>query len=49
MSKVIIYYDAKCKHCRNFQQNGRGRKTTCKLKHEMMFGGKTKACDDFKL
>lgn len=47
--KVEIYYDAKCKHCRNFERNGRGKKSTCALKHQLNFGEKTKACDDFKL
>lgn len=49
MSVVTISYKARCKHCVNFQRNGRGRPTTCKEGGHPYKGEKTKACDKFKL
>ena len=49
MSTVTIHYEAKCRHCDNYQSNGRGKKSTCKIDGPIIFGPKTKACKNFKL
>lgn len=46
MSKVIITYEARCKHCGHCETVK--RKTVCKLKNEPI-RQKDLACNDFKL
>lgn len=51
MSTLIIYYEAKCKHCRHCgtKKNTRGRKQAyCELKQEFI-RLKDKACEKLEL
>lgn len=49
MSKVVITYDALCKHCTFLQRNGRGKPITCKKGKTLIKGAKSKICEEFKL
>lgn len=47
MAVVEIKYDAKCKHCKHCEVVK--RKAQCKIDGPILFGLKTKACENFEL
>jgi predicted DCC family thiol-disulfide oxidoreductase YuxK len=51
MSKTIIIYDGKCKHCSNltFRANSKNKKQSYCGFHKEFTTLKTKACKDFKI